>query len=152
MIKSLHIRNFRSILDATLDFSFAEGKAPNGFASMRRIPFLQESGVAFRGVPVLALFGANAAGKSNLLKAVDAFRRRAVGLQPGNYPFYQPEKLHGPLPPTEMELVFFAKAREFRYLLEADGAKILREELFLVGIPAEIILILWANIIPKKKK
>ncbi|MBQ3808668.1 MAG: AAA family ATPase [Kiritimatiellae bacterium] len=129
MIKTLRIQNFRSVLDATLDFSFAEGKAPNGFATMQRIPFLQEPEVTFRGVPVLALFGANAAGKSNLLKAVDAFRRRAVGLQPGNYPFFQPEKLHGPLCPTAMEMVFFAKTHEFRYLLEADGSKIIREEL-----------------------
>lgn len=133
MINTLHIKNFRSILDATIDFSFAEGKAPNGFATMQRIPFLQEPGATFRGVPVLALFGANAAGKSNILKAIDAFQRRAIGRQPGNYPFYQPEKLHGPLRPTEMELSFFADAHEFRYLLVADDAKILREELFADG-------------------
>ncbi len=133
MIKTLRIRNFRSVLDATLDFSFAEGKAPNGFATMQRIPFLQEPGAAFRGVPVLALFGANAAGKTNLLKAVDAFRRIAIGNDPGVYPFYQPEKLHGPLCATEMELVFFSNSREFRYLLEADASKILREELFADG-------------------
>ena len=129
MIKTLHIKNFRSILDATLDFSFAEGKAPNGFASMRRVPFLQEPDASFRGVPVLALFGANAAGKSNMLHAVDAFRRMAIGAEPQNYPFYQPNKLHGPLRQTEMELLFHVGAREYRYLLVADGLRILREEL-----------------------
>lgn len=133
MIKTFHVKNFRSILDATLDFSFAEGKAPNGYASMQRIPFLQEPGTAFRGVPVLALFGANAAGKSNVLHAVDAFRRMSIGVEPQNYPFYQPNKLHGPLRPTEMELAFHAGAKEYRYLLEADGRRILKEELHADG-------------------
>lgn len=129
MIHTLHIKNFRSILDATLDFSFAEGKAPNGYASMQRIPFFQEPGAAFRGVPILALFGANAAGKSNLLKAMDAFRRLAIGNPQGNYPFYQPDKLHGPFRPTEMEMNFLYRSRKYRYFLKSDESKILCEEL-----------------------
>ena len=135
MIQTLRIQNFRSILDTTIDFSYAEGKAPNGYASLRRVPFFQEPNASFRGAPVLAFFGANAAGKSNLLKAVDAFRRRAIGLDPGTYPFHQPDKLHGPLRPTTMRLDFFAKGMPLRYELEADGRCILREELDADGKP-----------------
>ena len=129
MIQSIHIKNFRSILDETIDFSFAEGKAPNGHEAMRRIPFLQKQGEKFRAVPLLAFFGANAAGKSNLLRAVDAFRRRAIDQVPENYPFYQPDKLHGPLRPTSMDITFFAGGMNLRYVLEDDRFAIHREEL-----------------------
>lgn len=129
MIQSIHIQNFRSILDETIDFSFAEGKAPNGHEAMRRMPFLQKQEDKFRGVPVLAFFGANAAGKSNILRAVDAFRRRAIDRAPETYPFYQPNKLHGPPRPTTMEISFVADGKHLRYLLEDAGSSIRREEL-----------------------
>ena len=34
MIKSFTVQNFKSILDLTLDFSYSEGKAPNGYEEM----------------------------------------------------------------------------------------------------------------------
>lgn len=135
MIHSFHIRNFRSIRDATLDFSFAEGKAPNGFATTTRMPFIQEPGSRFRGVPVLALFGPNASGKSNILNAINAFRRQVIGLDPEMHQFFQPNKLHGPYQPTEMELVFSSGGMNLRYLLENDGGRFVREELEADGRP-----------------
>ncbi len=68
MIKKLHIKNFRSIKELTVDFSFAEGKAPNDYDQMERLPFVEDAGI--RCVPVSAFFGANAAGKSNIIRAL----------------------------------------------------------------------------------
>lgn len=73
MISTFRIRNFRSILDMTVDFRFAEGKAPNGYKSWDTLPFIEaENGQ--RLVPCLALFGANASGKTNVIRAVSAFK------------------------------------------------------------------------------
>ena len=135
MIKTFHVKNFRSILDATLDFSFAEGKAPNGYRKAERLPFLDQGNGAFRGVPVLALYGANAAGKTNLLMAVDALRRTAIGLVPARYPFFQPDKLCLAERKTEMEITFLAGDTEFSYRIAMDGGGFLLEELAVGGKP-----------------
>ena len=132
MIQSIHIKNFRSILDETIDFSFAEGKAPNGHSTQTRLPFLTAPGTKFRGVPVLAFYGANGAGKSNILLAVNAFRRRAIDEDRSFFPPYQPNKLHGPLQPTEMEIAFCVNGKSFRYLL-ANDRFIVREKLSVDG-------------------
>ena len=138
MIQSIHIKNFRSILDETIDFSFAEGKAPNGHSTQTRLPFLTAPGTKFRGVPVLAFYGANGAGKSNLLMAVNAFRTRVIGRtlfesDLPRYPLYQPNKLHGPLQPTEMEIAFCIDGASYRYLLKVSDLSILDEELSVDG-------------------
>lgn len=67
MITSFYIQNFRSILNLSLDFSYAEGKAPNHHTQTPIIPFLDKAGK--RPLPCMAFFGANASGKTNLLKA-----------------------------------------------------------------------------------
>ena len=129
MIKTIRIQNFRSIRDATLDLSYAERKAPNGYREAERLPFLEEKGGAFRGVPVLALYGANAAGKTNLLMAVNALRRAALGIAPGRYPFFQPDKLRPAERKTEMAIEFLADGTSFVYRLTMDGGGFLHEEL-----------------------
>lgn len=70
MLSSFFIRNFRSILELRLDFSYGEGKAPNGYQDQEIIPFIERGGQ--RLVPCMAFFGANASGKTNLLKALSA--------------------------------------------------------------------------------
>ena len=133
MIKTIRIQNFRSIRDTTIDLSYAEGKAPNGFREMDRLPFLEEPNGGFRGVPVLALYGANAAGKTNLLMAVNALHRAAIGLVPGRYPFFQPDKLRPSDRRTEMAIEFLADGTEFAYRIAMDGAGFLLEELVADG-------------------
>ena len=73
MIKSFTVQNFKSILDLTLDFSYSEGKAPNGYEEMETLPFLElvkNKKKPIRLVPCMALYGANAAGKSNIIYAL----------------------------------------------------------------------------------
>ena len=73
MITYFKIKNFRSIVDLTIDFRFGEKRAPNGYLEQDRMPFLDEAGE--RVVPLMAIFGPNAAGKSNIAKAFTLFRQ-----------------------------------------------------------------------------
>ena len=68
MLTKFRIKNYRSIVDLMLDFSFGEKRAPNGYQNWDRMPFMEDC--AARAVPCLALFGANAAGKSNAIRAM----------------------------------------------------------------------------------
>jgi len=72
MISKFRIQNFRSIVDLTLDFRYGEGKAPNGYENLDSLPFLTAPNKE-RLVPCMAFFGANASGKSNIMKALVAF-------------------------------------------------------------------------------
>lgn len=72
MLSSFKVRNFRSIQDLSLDMSFAEKRAPAGYQDTESLFFL-ESQKKIRLVPTLAIYGANASGKSNVLKAVKTF-------------------------------------------------------------------------------
>ena len=69
MLSLFKIRNFKSILDMTVDFRYKEGKAPNNWQEMPRRPFL-EINKNNRFVPVMALYGANASGKTNVIEAL----------------------------------------------------------------------------------
>lgn len=72
MLDYLKVRNFRSIVEATVDLRYAEKRAPSGYKGLERMPFIAEG--RDRAVPILALFGANAAGKSNLIRALATLR------------------------------------------------------------------------------
>lgn len=74
MLSSFFVQNFRSILELKLDFSYGEWKAPNGYQEQEIMPFI-EAGNKQRLVPCAAFFGANASGKSNLLKALGALKQ-----------------------------------------------------------------------------
>ena len=105
MIKSFTIQNFKSILDLTLDFTYDEGKAPNGYKEMETLPFLEikrsikehklnKTAIkkeVIRTVPSLALYGANAAGKSNIIQALSVMEE-VIGKGIENT--YKPNKLN----------------------------------------------------------
>lgn len=75
MLKRIHVKNFRSIVDTAVDFDYGCKRAPNGFRQLRCRPFMEDAETGFRGVPCEALFGSNAAGKSNVLKALGVLWR-----------------------------------------------------------------------------
>lgn len=72
MLISFRIHNFRCVKDLCLDLQYAEGKAPNGYKTSLTYPFFEKVGK--RVVPVLALYGANASGKTTILGALASFR------------------------------------------------------------------------------
>ena len=124
MLSYFTIKNFKSILDLTLDLSFAEGKAPNGYEESEFLPFV---GTKTRYVPTLALFGANASGKTNILYALKAFQgiiaRGVVGL-------YIPNKLNPKYNSTTFEVGVDLEGKKYIYSIEYNQDGIIHEGLY----------------------
>ena len=132
MISKFHVRNYRSIVDYTLDLSYAEGKAPAHFETMSSYPFLQPKGnPKLRLVPCLALFGANASGKSNILRAfyalADIVENRNAVVN------HDPNRLHPSQKATFFSIEFVLGEDEYSYQIEYKATGILSESLSVNG-------------------
>ena len=127
MITKFQIVNFRSILDLELNLSYEEGKAPNGWQKGDVWPFLTSTGVSTdRVVPILALYGANASGKTNIIRALNCL----LGIvRHGIENRYNPNKLNPKYSTTLFLLEFIKEATRFEYRLEYDGKRIVNERL-----------------------
>jgi len=119
MLLSFAIKNYTSILDLDVDFRFSEGKAPNGYKDSDHLIFL-ESGKQ-RAVPCLSFFGANASGKSNILKALSVFQRIAAT---NITKCYRPNKLNEKYDYTQFTLKFVANNKVYEYSIEYDAKEI----------------------------
>lgn len=124
MLSYFFVQNFKSILDLTLDLSFAEGKAPNHYEESQILPFV---GDVARHVPVLALYGANASGKTNVLQALFVFKR-VVTLGTENR--YYPNKLNHKYNSTTFEIGFYDKNTKYIYHLTYNQNGITHEALY----------------------
>lgn len=133
MLSSFYIRNFRSALELRLDFSFGEGKAPNGYKDFEVMPFL-EAGTKQRLVPCVGLFGANAAGKTNILKAVNALKRLLVEDR-GLADLYEPNLLNPKFAETTFEAGFIIGSDSFVYRISYSNREISEESLLKNGAP-----------------
>lgn len=133
MITKVHIVNFRSIKDLTLDLTFGEKRAPNGWQAFDRMPFLEHHLGGKRGVPCLALFGANAAGKSNILMAL--FKLRQILLNPkcAVCTFFDPNKIVSSGDHTTFEMEVEREGLLVSYLLSYNATEILHERLQVNG-------------------
>jgi len=126
MLSSFFIRNFRSILELRLDFSFGEGKAPNGYQDHLVAPFI-EIGTQ-RLVPCMAFFGANASGKSNILKAFGALDQ--LILHEGKLvDRFEPNLLNTKFSETTFEINFYVGDDRFTYRIAFSGTAISEEAL-----------------------
>lgn len=124
MLVYIRIRNFKSIVDTTIDMRYGEGKAPNGYKQAELIPFVEapiHKGKALRLSPVMAIYGQNAGGKSTLVEGIHLLRRC---LYEGKLP-YKPNKLHPDLSETTFEISFVADCSLFTYTLSynKDGIR-----------------------------
>jgi predicted ATPase len=133
MLSSFFVQNFRSILELKLDFSYGEGKAPNGYQGLEIMPFLEATNRQ-RLVPCMAFFGANASGKTNLLKALGAIRNlvREGGLLPG---LFEPNLLNPKFTDTTFALEFFLGGERFEYRVAYNAFEIREESLLKGGMP-----------------
>ena len=131
MLSSFFIRNFRSLLELRLDLSFAEGKAPNGYKSLDVMPLL-EAGDGQRLVPCAAFFGANAAGKSNILKAFGTLKLLLKYGQPLAEAF-EPNLLNPTFKETTFEIEFLLDGECFVYRIAFSKSSILEEGLLKNG-------------------
>ncbi len=124
MLSYFAIHNFKSIIDLTLDLRFAEKKAPNGYREMETLPFLQGKGNQ-RFVPTMALYGANASGKSNVIQAFSTFKNIIIeGLKPQSF---NPNKLHAEFTSTSFELGFYIDGIAYVYFIEYNQREIQSE-------------------------
>ena len=131
MIREIHIHNYRSILDLTVDLAYSEGKAPNGWGEGEVLPFVgDEFGASARTVPVLAIYGANASGKTNIIRAIRSFRRLVLrGLERT----FRPNLLNRKYKTTSFSLEFIAAGKIYDYSLEFSEVEVVKEELRELG-------------------
>lgn len=127
MLSKIKIVNFKSIEDLTIDFSFAEGKAPNGYEEQDKLAFIAPTkNTKDRLIPVLAIYGANASGKSNIIQA---FTTLLTLVSDGVKPFlYNPNKLSSPVnEETFFEIEFFINSKKYTYGLGYNQYTITQE-------------------------
>jgi AAA15 family ATPase/GTPase len=127
MLSSFSVQNFRSILNLELDFSYGEGKAPNGYKDQEVLPFL-EAGDGERFVPCMAFFGANASGKTNIIKAFGRLKfllRNAPELSE----VFEPNLLNPKFSETKFSLQFILDGECFEYTISYNAKEILEESL-----------------------
>lgn len=125
MIKKLSIKNFRSIGDLVVDFTFAEGKAPNDYEQIPRTPFIEDAGA--RSVPIAAIFGANASGKSNIIRAFVMIMRFMTGDNaPRGVFVYDPNRLLNCGADIELQIDYTIEGRNCSYSVcyNANGLKL----------------------------
>lgn len=127
MITQFKIRNFRSIAELTLDFSFGEKRAPGGYHSQERMPFMEDG--ASRAVPCLALFGANAAGKSNIIRAMRVLMELIREKKSDVRKFYDPNLIVTGAASTGFEVEMVKNAQRYVYSIEYGAAGIVLEQL-----------------------
>ncbi len=126
MISKITIKNYRSIIETTLDLSFAEGKAPNGYKQLDTLPFLEDD-KKNRVVPVAVLYGPNASGKSNIIKALNDFNfLLAKGVYNG---LFHPNLLNAKTDETTIEMHGFEDGMSFCYSISYNDRQITKESL-----------------------
>lgn len=126
MLSSLYIKNFRSILELTVDFSYGEGKAPNGWKERDELPFV-EPVAGTRLVPCMAFFGANASGKTNIIRAVYNFLSLLAGTAPAVN--FDPNKLNERFADTTLAATYISEKNSYEYRLTYDREGINEESL-----------------------
>lgn len=127
MLSSIRVRNFKCIADLSLQFTYDQKKAPNGYAHMPKYPFIDEGGQ--RLVPCMAFYGANASGKSAILQAISALVNFALNrIHP--FSLYQPNHLKKlPSESTFIEMSWTDMDVCFTYSVEVASNRIVKEKL-----------------------
>jgi hypothetical protein len=114
-------------LELRLDFTFGEGKAPNRYKEQEIMPFLDGPGKQ-RIVPCMAFFGANASGKTNILKAFHTLGALVRG-EANLLEHFDPNMLNRKFEDTTFELTFVNGQSSFTYRLVFDSSAIKEEAL-----------------------
>lgn len=131
MLTSFFVRNFRSVLELGLDFTYGEGKAPNKHLERDVLPFIEAPNKQ-RAVPCMAFFGANASGKTNLLKA---FESLGLLVSEGGKlaDLFQPNLLNPKFKDTTFQLAFILGEDHFTYRIIYSATAISEETLLKNG-------------------
>lgn len=129
MIISLRLKNFYSLRDySALDFTA-------DLSSRKSAEHLPENFIEFSGnkfVNIIGLFGSNASGKSNIIKAVDFCRNLVLKSHlnnEGDVFDFEPFKF-GEKQASEFYIDFVTEGVEYEYSFSIEDNKIISEELF----------------------
>jgi uncharacterized protein len=123
MILSFSVSNFRSFDKEATISAIASKRVQNEHEQhLVAIPGTDE-----KALPVLVLYGANGAGKSNLIGALEYLRGLALNVpmpegRTGRVPFFRQET-----EATCLDLTFLAEGRTFRYGVELTSSAIVSE-------------------------
>ena len=127
MLSSIRVKNFKCLAQAELQFIYDQKKAPNGFAQMSTHPFILSAGQ--RLVPCMALYGANASGKTTVLQAVSTLLNFALNRIPP-LSFFQPYLFKRQAQEsTSIEMSWTSEEKLFTYGVEVKADQIATEEL-----------------------
>lgn len=131
MLQKIVIKNYSCIRTLCLDFGFAEGKAPNGYQERPLIPFIEAgSGKVGRVCPVMALYGANASGKTTILQAIRTVAETVTnGWSPKSFRPYRMVAPSDDTKATSFVLYFWKKKTLCRYELAVTAFGIISEAL-----------------------
>jgi AAA15 family ATPase/GTPase len=133
MLSKIKIKNFKSIETLMVDFSYAEGKAPNGYKKSDILSFLEPtSNSKDRMISVMNLYGANASGKSNIIEILYYIKKIIISGIYSNS-FYKPNKLKNLENETYLEIDFFVGKSNYKYILAYNDKTITKEILSLKG-------------------
>jgi hypothetical protein len=136
MILSFSVSNFRSF-DKEVTISAVASKRVQDEHEQHLIPIPGSEEMA---LPILVLYGANGAGKSNLIKALDYLRAVATSLnmaeaRTGRIPFFGQED-----EPTELDLIFLADGVALRYGVVLNSSSIIEEWLLRIDGSRESVI------------
>ena len=127
MIKTISIENYKSICKLTLDLTYAEGKAPNGWQKSTWLPFVGKPSDG-RFVPILAIYGANASGKSNILDGLKSLQEVIhYGIEGKFHPNRLADSFN--ILPTKFRILLKLLERTFIYEISYDERCICKETL-----------------------
>jgi len=135
MLIEFSVSNFRSI-SARQQLSFAAGALKEASQNQCFVPIGSEYVQKLTLLKSAVIYGANAAGKSNIIKALGAMRsvvlHSAKSGQRGDALPLVPFKLDGELlnKPSEFELVFVAQGVRYQYGFSACASRVHEEWLF----------------------
>ncbi len=136
MLDYFKIKNFKSIVEETIDFRFNENK-PVGYCEDEdeKLLYLKNNlkSKKNRYVPLSIFWGANASGKTNVIKAFNTFKTvvltNIIEDPKLNIIKYNPNKLFEELKTTVFELKVNIENKDFIYFIEYNKEEIIKEEL-----------------------
>jgi AAA15 family ATPase/GTPase len=126
MLVEFSVKNFRSLKDS-VTLSMQAGKDAEHIGDLIDIDGKDKL------LPVAAIYGANSAGKSNLLLALRAMQDMITGdsaqlLKDKKIPF-EPFAFVDSPQPTEFEIIYYYNSIKYAYSFSHDDVQILKEEL-----------------------
>lgn len=130
MIQTFTVKNFKCIRETTINLAYAGKKAPNGWRNMPLLPFIENGKKRSNRIcTVLALYGANASGKTTMLESVHFLTR--IVLNGFNPLFYKPNRVISgeDTKPVSFSISFWKEKHNFIYTISYLITGITKEEL-----------------------